>query len=214
MQTISNPEHPLQSEHFNFNFSSAGTEVRKDEVISPLIHGMCVGGSVGLWLWSLRDLSGCQEASSCVPWLPSGQGQAPDIGAFYDLTPAVLPSVPRARSHRWVCLPGSPRSSPSSALSPHCLRGPPHPSPRARPIQDAWNHKNSRASPVCWICAYLWIFIDSTIPWASAFWQLLYFFHIMIQYFMHRWLSPQLELSLLEVRHVYFIYLCIYCGTA
>lgn len=38
----------------------------------------------------------------------------------------------------------------------------------------------------------------------------LVFFHIMIQYFMHRWLSTQLEFSLLEVRHVCFICLCIY----
>lgn len=42
--------------------------------------------------------------------------------------------------------------------------------------QDLQSHKHSRASPACWNPVSLWIFVDSTIQWASAFWWLSYFF--------------------------------------
>lgn len=45
-----------------------------------------------------------------------------------------------------------------------------------QPTQDLQSHKQSWASPVCWNPVSLWIFVDSTVQWASAFWWLSYFF--------------------------------------
>lgn len=71
------------------------------------------GRRVGLWLWSLCDLLGCRKPLPVSHVFPEAKGKRPDIGAFYDLTPAnCLTLCPPLPGHTGESVPqGSPRSA-------------------------------------------------------------------------------------------------------
>lgn len=173
------------------------------------------GRSVGLWLWSLCDLLGCQKPLPVSHVFPAAKGKRPDIGAFYDLTPAnCLTLCPPLPGHTGESVPqGSPRSARARpALSP--LPTPPAgPASASSPSTANSGCLKPQKFPglsglldLCLPLNFYWLYYSLGICFLAA----LVFFHIMIQYFMHRRLSTQLEFSLLEVRHVCFICLCIY----